>query len=72
MARNTHPIRYRRNRPPNVNARFGRKVMDEMTGFWTYEGRCIRNQQGFLVDGRGDGYDLPYNLTDAPQGKRPR
>jgi hypothetical protein len=66
-------IRYKRNPLPNRNARFGRKVMDEVTGFWTYEGLTVINQQGYRIDPRRGGYDLPENLTDAKQtGRRGR
>lgn len=63
-------IRYRRNPLPNRNALFGRKVLDAITGFWTYEGRTVRSQQGHRVDGRGSGYDQPDNVTDAKRQKR--
>lgn len=72
MSRNASPIRYKRNNLPNANARYGRRVMDQITAFWTWEGRCVRNQQGYIVDSRGNGYDLPYNKTDAKQGRRGR
>jgi hypothetical protein len=60
-------IRYRRNAPIGGDAAFGRRVMDEVTGVWTREGRLVTDGDGFRVDPRLDGG------MDSPdyRGKRP-
>lgn len=66
MARtnNGRTFRYPGNPPVMGGKRWrGKKVQDEVTGFWTYEDYLVTDDYGDKVDGRSDaGYDLdPQN-----------
>lgn len=50
------PIRYRHN--PRPIAEQGPRVFCEVSGFPTYAGRLVRDEEGQLVDPRYGGYDI--------------
>ena len=50
--------RYARNPPPVGRLRWGRRVLDGQSGFWTYERRLIEDEWGLLIDPRFGGYDV--------------
>jgi hypothetical protein len=51
-----HPIRYRHNPPPLPF--WGRRVMDEKIGVWTYENKRVMDEEGDLVDPEFGTYDV--------------
>jgi hypothetical protein len=57
MAVPRRPIRYRSNGVILGKRPLGRKVMDEVTGFLTYEAYIAINDYGDRVDVRGKGFD---------------
>lgn len=59
-------IRYLRNRPITGDARYGKRVPDDVTGVWTREKRLVTDAYGNRVDPRDDGaYD---NIRDSLDG----
>lgn len=55
---NSRPqIRYRRRIDPILARKPGKKVQDDVTGFWTYEGLSVRDSLGLRRDHRA-GVDL--------------
>lgn len=65
MSKASRPIRYRNNGNIWGLPDQGKKVMDAVTGYWTYRDELTINEFGDLVDGKGDGLDrnevYPYN-----------
>ena len=49
------PIRYRHN--PRPIREQGPRVMCDVSGFYTYEGRIVTDEEGQRVDPRYGGYD---------------
>lgn len=52
-------IRYRSNGTILGKRNLGKKTIDDVTGFYSYEAYMTRNQFGDYVDARGDGMDGP-------------
>lgn len=67
MAKSSRPIRYRSNPPLWGFVNDGKKVMDAVTGFYTYEDFLVANDFGDLVDSRGDGLDRNESLPTVSE-----
>lgn len=58
--------KYGRNPPPPRHMRFGRKVMDQQTSFWTYEDKLVQDETGLWVDPNFGGYDTDEQKDFTP------
>lgn len=56
MTGRKNPPLYRRN--PRLLSEYGRRVMCDVSGFYTYEGRIVVDEEGQRVDPRYGGYDV--------------
>lgn len=63
MSRSGPVIRYRANGVIMGKRPLGRKIQDDVTGFWTYEDLLMVNDFGEMVVGGGEGEDY---LDDTP------
>lgn len=49
---------------PTGKLRWGKRVLDQVTGFLRYERIMVENDYGFLIDPRDGGFDIADSRQD--------